>query len=716
MTLRSERQHAPRWARPALLTLLALTAALYIVGLSASGWANSFYSAAVQAGSQSWEAFFFGSSDAANSITVDKPPASLWIMALSVRVFGLSSWSILIPQAIMGVATVGILYSSVRGITLSRLGSRAATVAGLLAGAALATTPVATLIFRFNNPDALLVLLMTGAAASTLRSIRTGRARWIVLAGVLIGFGFLTKQLQVLLPVPGLVVAYAVCAPHRWWPRVRHLLATFGAMVVSAGWWVVAVMLTPATSRPYVGGSQHNSILELTLGYNGFGRLTGNETGSVGGGAGPGGGGMWGDPGLGRLFGSEMGGQIAWLLPAALILLVAGLVLIGRARRTDAVRAALIAWGGWVVITGLTFSLMSGIIHPYYMVALAPGIGALIGINAVLLWQRREQIRPAAALGAAIAATGVMAYVLLRRTPQWSHGTGWVLLIGGVAVGIVVGIRPLLRRSLPGTLHSRIFAATACLAVMLGLGAPAASSVYTASMGHSGSIVSAGPTVTGGFGGPGGGGRPPGMGGFGEMAAAGGGGGFAKGSGEAAAAGAPNRGTMPPGGQGAPPNASGGSSSGPAAPKGQGGGIRGPGHGVPGSRSAMRGAMDGGMGGLLNGATPSNAMVNALRKNASHYTWAAATIGADNASGYQLATELPVMPIGGFNGTDPSPSLAHFTKLVAQHKIHYFIASGMDGGGMFGGANSVSSQITTWVKKHYTATTIGGTTVYDLTR
>ena len=208
-------ERAP-WERPAVAVLLVATAVLYLWGLSASGWANSFYSAAAQAGSQSWKAWFFGSFDAANSITVDKPPASLWMMGLSVRLFGLSSWSILVPEALMGVATVAVVYAAVR--------RKFSAAAGLLAGAVMATTPVAALMFRFNNPDALLVLLMTLAAYTTLRGIEDGRRRWIVITGALIGFGFLTKQLQVLLVVPPLALAYLVAAPHALGRRIGDVL------------------------------------------------------------------------------------------------------------------------------------------------------------------------------------------------------------------------------------------------------------------------------------------------------------------------------------------------------------------------------------------------------------------------------------------------------------------------------------------------------------
>ena len=270
----------PRWARPALLGLLTLTAILYAAGLNRNGWANDFYSAAVQAGATSWKAFFFGSFDSSSFITVDKTPASLWVMELSVRVFGLNSWSVLLPQAAEGVAAVGILYAAVR--------RWAGPAAGLIAAAALACTPVATLMFRFNNPDALLVLLLTAAAYAMVRAIESGRTRWLVLAGALLGAGFLTKMLQAFLVLPGFALVYLVAGPPRLARRCGQLLAGGAALLVAAGWWVAIVMLTPAAG-PYVGGSTNDSILQLALGYNGLGRLDGNETGSVGPGAGHGG-------------------------------------------------------------------------------------------------------------------------------------------------------------------------------------------------------------------------------------------------------------------------------------------------------------------------------------------------------------------------------------------------------------------------------------------
>src|SRR5689334_19390753 len=416
--LRGRADDAP-WVRPALLALLLLTGVLYLWGLGASGWGNAFYSAAVQAGSESWKAFFYGSSDAANSITVDKTPGSLWVMALSVRIFGLSSWSILVPQALMGVATAGLLFTTVRRWY--------GPAAGLLAGAVSALTPVAVLMFRFNNPDALLVLLMVAGAYATVRAIENGSTKWLVLAGVFVGFGFLTKMLQALLVVPAYALAYLFAGPPKLGQRIGQLLLAGLAVVVSAGWYIAIVELVPASMRPYIGGSQNNSLLELTLGYNGLGRLNGEETGSVGGGGGAGGG-MWGESGLLRMFDSSQGGQVSWLLPAALIVLVAGLVLTLRAARTDRLRAGLILWGSWLVITAGVFSFMQGIFHAYYTVALAPAIGAVVGIGSVLLWRRRNNIFAALTLAAAIAVSAWWSFHLLGRSADFVPWLRWVVL------------------------------------------------------------------------------------------------------------------------------------------------------------------------------------------------------------------------------------------------------------------------------------------------
>ncbi|MGW4075400.1 glycosyltransferase family 39 protein [Streptomyces asiaticus] len=724
------RPEDPRWARPALWALLAATTVLYLWSLGASGYANQFYSAAVQAGGESWKAFFFGSSDAANSITVDKPPAALWPMALSVRLFGLSSWAVLAPEALMGVATVGVLYAAVR--------RRFGAAAGLIAGAALAVTPVAALMFRFNNPDALLCLLMVSAVYCVLRALEDARTKWLLLAGVCFGLGFLTKTLQAWLILPPLAVVYAVCAPAKFGRRIGQLLLAGLAMVVSGGWWVAIVELWPASSRPYIGGSQHNSFLELTFGYNGLGRINGDETGSVGGGGpGGGGGGRWGETGIDRLFGSDMGGQIAWLLPAAFILLAAGIWLTWRAKRADTRRAAFLVWGGSLLMTFATFSFMSGIFHQYYNIALAPYIAALVGMGAALLWERRSEggrvgAVASAVLAVTVAVTAYMSYVLLGRSPDWHPWLRWAVLIGGLAAaaGLLLTAR----------LGRRAALAAAGLGLAAGLAGPVAYTLNTVETPKHGSIVTAGPSVAGGMGGPGGGfpgggrGGPPGtqnghqgagqqgqgqgqgnqQGGQGQQGQGGPqgmpGGGTGGGTGGGQPGGGQNGfpgGGFPGGGQ-SPRNGTGNAQGG----QGQNGR---PGM-LPGGGMGEGGRRGGGMGGLLDGQQVDAEVEAKLAKNADDYTWAAAAIGSQNAASYQLATEKPVMAIGGFNGSDPSPTLAQFKEYVKEGRIHYFISSGTGMGGGPGGGQGTSSQITSWIEATYKKVTVGGSTLYDLTQ
>ncbi|GGT67473.1 ArnT family glycosyltransferase [Streptomyces lateritius] len=671
------------WVRPAFLALLLVTAGLYLWNLSASGYANSFYSAAVQAGGESWKAFFFGSLDAANAITVDKPPAALWPMALSVRLFGLGSWQILVPEVLMGVATVAVLYAAVR----RRFGAGA----GLLAGTVLALTPVAALMFRFNNPDALLALLMTVAVLCVLRALEPAGSgmTWLVAAGVAFGFAFLTKTLQAFLILPPLALVYAVCAPVGFGRRIGRLALAGLAMIVSAGWWVALVELWPASSRPYIGGSQHNSFLELTFGYNGLGRINGNETGSVGGGGGRGGGqgGGWGETGVGRMFGDAVGGQISWLLPAALILLLAGLVVTRRAPRTDTARSAFLVWGGSLLTTLAVFSFMAGIFHEYYTVALSPYIAALVGMGASVLWEERTRFPASAALAVTVAATAVWGYVLLGRTPDWLPWLRWAVLIAGslAALGLL----------LAGRVDRRIGLGIAGLGLAAGLAGPFAYTLETLGVGHQGSIVTAGP-AGGAMRGVPGGGRLP--------------------TGEAPGGGAPGGGTA----DGGAPGGGGARAGGPGdgqrmAPWGAGPGT---GAGTPPRAGGGPTRGFGGPGGLLDGANVGTKARAALLENADRHTWVAAAVGAQNAASYQLATGEPVMAIGGFNGSDPSPTLARFKQYVAQGKIHYFVAGGGAGGGEMrtGPGGGSSSEISTWVAATFEKVTVDGATFYDLTR
>jgi 4-amino-4-deoxy-L-arabinose transferase-like glycosyltransferase len=534
---------------------------------------------------------------------VDKTPAALWVMDVSVRLFGLNPWSVLVPQALEGVAAVAVLYATVRRVS--------EPWAALLSGAVLAVTPVATLMFRFDNPDALLTLLLVAAAYCVERACESRSGRWwLPLAGVAIGFAFLAKMLQAFLVLPGFALAYLVAADAPLPQRIRRTLTAGVALLVSGGWYLALVQLWPAEKRPYIGGSQHNSILELALGYNGFGRITGDETGGLGN--------MNFDVGWGRLFGRGMGTDIAWLIPAAVIVVVAGLWITRRSPRTDLTRATLIIWGGWLVVSTAVFSYANGIIHPYYTVALAPAVAAGIGVGAPPLWHRRTDIRAATALAGVVTVTTVLACVLLARDPGWLPWLRPSIAVAGAgAAGLLLAA---------GRLPELGQRATAALAVAACLAGPAAYAVATASTPHQGAIPSSGP---------------------------------------------PRRG--------------------------------GPDDGA-------------GWAGSLGSPEPSKELSTMVGADAGDYTWSAATVGSDHAAGYQLATGTPVMAVGGFNGTDPSPTLNQFQTDVAQRKIHFFI-----GGKMFGprrGASTGSrdaTEIADWVAAHFRAHTVDGVPVYDLT-
>lgn len=738
----------PRRSRAQLFSLAALlvaTALLYLVGLSISGYANEFYSAAAQAGSTNWWSFLWGSSDAGNSITVDKPPAAIWPMALAVRVFGLSSWSILVPQAIMGVLAVWLLYATVR----RQFGHRT----GLLAGAALAATPVACLMFRFNNPDALLVLLLIACVHCVLRALEFEptaggnrcRTAWMALAGVACGVAFLTKQLQAFLILPGLAVAFLVASPTTVRRRLLDSAAAVGALVASAGWWVLLTVLVPASMRPYIGGSQTNSFLELTFGYNGLGRITGSMEGAVvAGGSGTGSttistghAGMWGQTGITRLFDGVWGTQWSWLAPAALAGIVVALVCLARAPRTSVRRAQVVAWGGWLVVTGAVFSFMGGTIHQYYTVALAPATAALAAICVYYLLKCKDLAWARATSIALTLALGAWSVVLLRRSE-------WIWALRPLALGLAVASAALQaylwhraakparaataepaageKNATPAAAPSaapqhlaggrpadpRLQTAAVALALAAAAVGPVSYSLYTAATAHTGSIVTAGPSVSGDSsmgGGPGG--R---QGGMGTM---GGGAGTNASSGNTPSA--PSGGSGNGGGM-QPPAANGtgsGNANGIGGGMGDGSAPNAEGLSSSGGGSGGRG----GMGGLLGGSSGSvsSKLVKMLQKNSDSYRWVAATTGSQNAASYQLATECSVMPIGGFNGSDPAPTLAQFKKWVKQGLIHYYIAGGQTGGTQIGGS-SASSEIASWVQQNFESTTVDGVTVYDLTQ
>lgn len=637
---------SPSWFRTrstglALTILLAATAVLYLWNLTASGYANTFYAAAAQAGSQNWKAWFFGSLDTSNFITVDKPPASLWVMGVSGRIFGFSSASLLVPQALMGIGSVALVYAAVKRV--------ASPAAGLVAGAVLAATPAAALMFKFDNPDALLVLLMTLAGYFVIRAMCTaiGRraAMWVALAGVALGFAFLTKMLQGLMVLPAFGAAYLIAGQVRLRTRLVHLVIGAASVVISAGWWVLAVWLWPADSRPYIGGSTNNSVMDLVVGYNGLGRLFGSTGGGGGMAGGSAGSSFGGSAGLERLFGSEMGIQISWLIPAALIALVFGLLACGRAPRTDLVRASLILWGGWFLVTGLIFSYMSGTIHPYYTVALAPAVAGMIGTGGYALWLVRARWIGRCGLAATMLAAGIWSWVLLHRNADWLPMLKWILLAGTVvgAILVLVGAKDRFRK---------LAVAGLILGSLAGITGSASYAIATAATAHGGSIPTAGPTGAVSDSGIGGGG---GMGGGPEL----------------------QNGDAPPNSSDATVN---------PASNGQ----------------------------ELSSGSESTSELTAMLVNAGT-TWSAATNGSQSAATYELASNTAVMAIGGWS-SDPAPTLDQFIQYVADGKIHYYIAGGQGGSQREGqSGDSTSSVIQEWVEANFTSTTVGNSTIYDLT-
>ncbi len=479
-----------RGERVALVALLAGTAVMYLWNITVNGMGNQFYAGAAQAGSKNWEALLFGSLDSANFITVDKPPVSQWVMGLSGQLFGFSSASMLVPEALMAVATVGLLYAAVARVCGPR--------AGLLAGAALALTPVAALMFRFNNPDAAMVLLMTAAAYCTVRAVERASGRWLAWAGVALGFAFLAKMLEGLMIVPAVGAAYLLAAPAVLPRRVLHLIGALAGFLVSAGWFVVLTLLWPASSRPYIAGSTDNNFMNLVLGYNGFARVLGHNRMAFGGrdplGNSAGDqlrpahlGGLGGQrEGLGRLLSGEFGFEIGWLVPAAVLALILVLVSRGRAPRTDRVRAGALLFGGWLLVDGLVLSYMKGMVHPYYCLSLAPAVAGMTAIGAHEMWARRASRFGRLGMAALILLTGMWSWWVLSRSGDWLPPLRWTILAGAVLAAVAVAL------SAPG--RRWVTVAAAGLGVAAVLAGPAAYAVATLGVAHRGGGPTVGPS------------------------------------------------------------------------------------------------------------------------------------------------------------------------------------------------------------------------------
>jgi len=638
----------PWWSYAALTTLAVLAAVLYTWGLSRNGMGNSYYAAAVKSATLSWKAFLFGSLDPGSFITVDKPPFAFWVQALSGRVFGFSSWSMLLPQALAGVASVLIVYRLVR--------LWAGEAAAVLAGLAMALTPVAVAMFRFNNPDALLTLLLLLAAWALWSALEKGSAWKLAGAGALMGLAFTTKMLEAFIILPAFVLVYLACGRASLARRLLHMLAAAVALVVASGWWVVMVELWPKASRPYIGGSTNNSVLDLvfsrTAGY--FGSSGGGAGGVPGGGGGPN---FSGSAGWLRIFNAQLGNQISWLLPLAVFGLLAGLWVTGRKPRTDRLRAGFLMWGAWTLLFLVVFSGAEGVLHPYYTVVLGPSIAALVGGGCVALWRLSSSRRWLAwLLPAGIVGTALWSASLLGRTSGYVPG----LAIGIIAVSCLAAL--VLTLVLARLIRARsLIYVTVAAATAVVLAGPLAYSVSTISRSLSGPFAAAGP-VSSTL-------RSSGKGGDGVQMVV---------SADA-----------PPGPLG-------------AAPAGM----------FPGD-AAMNGGPPGGgpPGGMVgDDLSVDEGLITYLEEHRATATYLVAVQGSQVAVPIILATGGPVIAMGGFNGgSDPAPTLTQLQGMVAAGQVHYVLiptgqSFGPGGVGGFSGGGSGESlrKVFRWVAENGT--------------
>ncbi|MCU1515347.1 MAG: glycosyl transferase family 39 [Pseudarthrobacter sp.] len=604
------------WERPALLCLLAAAAVLYLWGLDANGWANPYYSAAAQAGANDWKAFFFGSFEWGNLITVDKTPLSLWVMSLSVRLFGLSSWSILVPQALMGVATTYLIYRVLR----RGFGPRTA----LFGAAVYATTPVVVLMSRFNNPEPLMGLLTVASVLVALKAMESGRLRSFALAGFLLGLGFMAKQVQAFLVLPALGVAVLSFSHGRITQRIRQLLVAGGTLLATSAAWLVTVDLIPAAQRPYIGGSLSNSAVELTMDYNGLarfihipmnargGRATAQDDVSDGG------------DGLRRLFNGNFAPEIGWLLFTGVICCVVILVLNRSLELTARQRNLASIACLWFTSVLVVLASMGTMIHTYYTYSLAAPLALVVAIGLSTLWKQRHRMAVRAVGAVLIGASAYMALRVMEYSHEWPL---WARVLVGLAGtgGALLWLAPRLSSRLPKTSAALLLG---CL--LLG---PSGTALFTI--------------------------------------------------------GTPQQGTNP--------------QSGPVGDD-------------PASMSRLLLDVKSGRPAwaqqIALGAAPSEAVLDLLRNHSTGQQWAAATYSAQNAARYQLDSGRPVIPLGGWLGTDPAPTLEQFQGLVAQHRVGYFIWQQdlLERGEL----SAETRGITEWVRANFEEQVVDGVHLYDL--
>ncbi len=654
-------------AYPELLGLIALAAVLNLWDLSINGWANTYYAAAVRSMSTSWHDFLFASLDKTGLMTVDKPPLAFWVQALSVRVFGFHSLSILVPEALMGVAAVGLVYDMTR-----RMFGR---VAGGVAGLAFALTPITVAIARHNNPDELLILCCVAALWCTVRALETGRTKWLVLTGVCVGLGFETKMGVALFVVPGIALAWMWTRWGESWRlrllAFRQLLAGGLALIVVGGAWPLLVTLTPAADRPWISGTSDNSVWSLIFGYNGLGRVSG-QTGGPGGGAGggPGGAGnlFGGATGPFRLLESALGDQAGWLLGFAVVAGLALLVLT-RLRRRDPRTGWLIAVGGAFACTAVVFSFASGIFHPYYVSFLAPFAAALVGAGAGLMLPSSLGGAGDGRSARVIAPLAIAAGVITELVVLGELG-GALPWAKPVLIGLAGGSAVLL--AIEGAGRYRAIVLAVAMAALLA--APAAWAVQTVGHATSSTFPAGGP-ASASIGGPGGG---P-AGGFGGGGRGGRGGGFGSAGGASSGAGPAVSQLF------APPGQSGVATPGAGGFPGGGGGLAGGGGGFGGDSASLTAA---------------------IRYAEQHGGGAIGVSSQSSAATAILSSDANVAGLGGFSGRESSVTASWIAMEVKEGRLRWVIVDGTQGAGLPGDTRTGSETAMDVVAKTCRAVTL----------
>jgi 4-amino-4-deoxy-L-arabinose transferase-like glycosyltransferase len=655
---------AAHWPRFGLATVLLLSAALNLIGLNQEGYANTYYAAAVKSMLTGWRNFFFVAFDAGGFVSVDKPPLGLWLQAASAKLFGFNGVSLLLPQALAGIAAVALLYWLVRRAW--------GPVAGLAAALALAVTPISVVANRNNTSDSVLVLALLGAAWAVSVAAERGSVRLLLLGGVLVGLAFNVKMLEAYLILPALGLVYLLGAPRSWRARLGHLALLGLATLVVSFAWVAAVDLTPASARPYVGSSGTNSALSLVLGYNGLTRLTlalpaGLREalrflpGAVDLDVAPAFAPQIGDPGLLRLFNDGLAGQASWLLALAVAgLLAAVLVALGRLP-LDRQAQAVVLWGGWLSGAGGFFSV-ARFYHLYYLTLLGPVIAALTGIGLAALWRLwRRGGWWRTPLPLALAGAALMQARLLAPYPLWSGRLSRPVVIVCLAAAVTLALVHLLPHL--ARVAAPLLAATALLALLV---APLVWSVVSVQGGNGAAwLPEAGPANTTGFrpGGPNFGGRGT-QGGFGFP-----------------------QGTFPQSG--------------------------GRGQAAGGNQGRLAGGRQGGFGGGGQALTIAGAnwdtldpqLVQYLLANQGDARYLVATPTSTYASVFMLATDQPALALGGYQGWDRILTPTQLAGLVRAGAVRFFYLNGNTGrgfgaGGIAGATESqdATTDLTAWVQ------------------